>query len=85
MLASQWNPHVLVLPTMAIVVVAAALAAGRTRLLPLLAALASFVVQTHLGLGPAVLAVSGAATAILVARGPTSSVRNKARRAGGPF
>ena len=68
MLASQWNPHVLVLPTMAIVVVAAALAAGRTRLLPLLAALASFVVQTHLGLGPAVLAVSGAATAILAAR-----------------
>ena len=68
MLASQWNPHVLVLPTMAIVVVAAAISAGWFRLLPVLAALASFVVQTHLGLAPAVLAVSGAATAMLVVR-----------------
>ena len=38
MLASQWNPHVLVFPTMAIVVVAAAVAAGRIRWLPVLAA-----------------------------------------------
>jgi hypothetical protein len=68
MLASQWNPHVLVMPTMAIVVVAAAIAAGWFRLLPVLAALASFVVQTHLGLGPAVIAVSGAATAMLIVR-----------------
>ena len=68
MMASQWNPHVLVLPTMAIVVVAAAIAAGRILLLPVLVALASFVVQTHLGLGPAVIAVSGAATAMLVVR-----------------
>jgi hypothetical protein len=64
MLASQWNPHVLVLPMMAIVVVAAAVAGGRIRLLPVLAALASFVVQTHVGLGPAVLALSGVATAM---------------------
>ena len=68
MMASQWNPHVLVLPTMAIVVVAAALAAGWLSLLPVLVALASFVVQTHLGLGPAVIAVSGAATAMLIVR-----------------
>ena len=68
MMASQWNPHVLVLPTMAIVVVAAAIAAGSIRLLPVLVALASFVVQTHLGLGPAVIAVSGAATAMLIVR-----------------
>jgi hypothetical protein len=68
MLASQWNPHVLVLPVMAIVVVAAAVAAGRVWLLPVLAALASFVVQTHVGLGPAVLALSGAATAMVVLR-----------------
>jgi hypothetical protein len=68
MMASQWNPHVLVLPTMAIVVVGAAIAAGWIRLLPVLAALASFVVQTHLGLGPAVIAVSGAATATLIVR-----------------
>jgi hypothetical protein len=68
MLASQWNPHVLVLPIMAIVVVAAAIAAGRTGLLPVLAALASFIVQTHLGLAPAVVAVSGAATAAVAWR-----------------
>jgi hypothetical protein len=68
MLASQWNPHVLVLPVMAVVVVAAAVAAGHKRLLPVLAALASFVVQTHLGLGPAVVAVSAAATAMLALR-----------------
>jgi hypothetical protein len=68
MLASQWNPHVLVFPTMAIVVVAAAVAAGRIRWLPILAALASFVVQTHLGLGPAVVALSGAATAAVALR-----------------
>ena len=64
MLASQWNPHVLVLPVMAIVVVAAAVAAGRIGLLPVLAAFASFVVQTHVGLGPAVLALTGVATAM---------------------
>ena len=68
MLASQWNPHVLVFPTLAIVVVAAAVAAGRIRWLPVLAGLASFVVQTHLGLGPAVVALSGAATAAAALR-----------------
>ena len=80
MLASQWNPHVLVLPTMAIVVVAAAVAAGRIGLLPVLAALASFVVQTHLGLGPAVLALSGVATAIgRAARVPGSALDDAPR------
>jgi hypothetical protein len=68
MLASQWNPHVLVFPTMASVVVAAAIAAGQVRWLPVLAALASFVIQTHLGLGPAVVALSGAATAVVAIR-----------------
>jgi hypothetical protein len=68
MMASQWNPHVLVLPTMAIVGMAAAIAAGWIRLLPVLVALASFVVQTHLGVGPAVIAVSGAAAAMLAVR-----------------
>jgi hypothetical protein len=67
MLASEWNPHVLVLPTMAVIVAGAALVAGRTRLLPLLAALATFVVQTHLGLVPTVLAVSALAAAIGIA------------------
>jgi hypothetical protein len=68
MLASQWNPHVLVLPTMAIVVVSAAVAAGAIALLPVLAALVSFVVQTHLGLAPTVLAVAGIAVAFALVR-----------------
>ena len=64
MLASQWNPHVLVLPTMAIIVVSAAVASGSLSLLPVLAALVSFVVQTHLGLGPTVVATAGVAIAL---------------------
>jgi hypothetical protein len=68
MLASQWNPHVLVLPTMAIVVVAAAVAVGTIRLIAVLAALSSFVVQTHLGLGPAIAAMGGAAAAAVAIR-----------------
>jgi hypothetical protein len=80
MLASQWNPHVLVLPTMAIVVVAAAVAVGKIRLIPVLAALGSFVVQTHLGLAPAVAAIGGAAAAAVAvqayrSRGDESSAR----------
>jgi hypothetical protein len=65
MLASQWNPHVLVLPTMAIIVVGAGVASGSFALLPVLAALVSFVVQTHLGLGPTALATAGAAIALV--------------------
>jgi hypothetical protein len=65
MLASQWNPHVLVLPTMAIIVVGAGVASGSLALLPVLAALVSFVVQTHLGLGPTALATAGAAIALI--------------------
>jgi hypothetical protein len=64
MLASQWNPHVLVLPTMAIIVVGAAVAAGSLALLPVLAGLVSFVIQTHLGLGPTVLSTAGVAIAL---------------------
>jgi hypothetical protein len=72
MLASQWNPHVLVLPTMATIVASAAVAAGRVRLLPVVAALATFIVQTHLGFGPTVLAVGVAGAAIAAARAQRS-------------
>lgn len=60
---SQWNPHVLVLPTLAFVVVAAATAAGATGFIPLLIALGSFAAQTHLGLAPTVAALSVCALA----------------------
>jgi len=53
-LASPWTAHVPILPFLAFVPAAAAVAAGRTSLLPVTAFLASFVVQTNLALAPAV-------------------------------
>jgi hypothetical protein len=61
LLGSIWNPHVLVIPTMALIVIAAEAAAGRPRLLPLVALLASFAAQTHVGLVPTTLMISAAA------------------------
>jgi hypothetical protein len=61
---SQWNPHVLVLPMMAFMVVAAAVASGAIGLIPILFGLASFAVQTHLGLAPSVAAVGACALAV---------------------
>jgi hypothetical protein len=58
LLASPWNPHVVVLPLAALAVVAAAVASGDIGLLPLGVGLASFVMQTHLGVVPTTLAVS---------------------------
>jgi hypothetical protein len=49
-LSSAWNPHLPVLPFVALVVVSAAVATGDAPLLPLTAVVASFVAQTHLGL-----------------------------------
>ncbi len=58
LLVSPWNPHVVVLPLAALAVVAAAVASGDNGLLPLGVGLASFVMQTHLGVVPTALAVS---------------------------
>ncbi|HEX4565032.1 MAG TPA: hypothetical protein VH138_00320, partial [Vicinamibacterales bacterium] len=52
LLASPWTPHVTILPTIACLALAAAVASGRTRLLSLTAFVAAFVVQTDLALGP---------------------------------
>jgi hypothetical protein len=60
-LVSPWNPHVIVLPTMALIVVCAAILSGWAELLPLAAAIATFVAQTHLGVLPSVLVVSAIA------------------------
>lgn len=60
-LASPWNPHVIVLPTMALIVVCAAILTGWAELLPLAAAMATFVAQTHLGGLPTVAVVSAIA------------------------
>lgn len=57
LLVSPWNPHVIVLPLAALIVVAAAAACGDVGLLPLGLGLASFVMQTHLGVVPTALVV----------------------------
>ena len=53
-LASPWTAHVPILPFLTLAAAAAAIAAGRTRLLPTAVFIASFVVQTDLALAPAV-------------------------------
>jgi hypothetical protein len=58
MIASPWNPHVIVLPLMALLVSAAAIVAGWIELLPLAMLIGTFAVQTHLGVLPSVVAVS---------------------------
>src|SRR5262245_9561961 len=60
LLVSPWNPHVVVLSLAGLAVVAAAVASGDVGLLPLAVGLASFVMQTHLGVVPTALAVCAA-------------------------
>jgi hypothetical protein len=62
LVASQWNPHVVVLPIMALIVISAGMMTGRIWLLPAVALVATFIVQTHIGLAPTVLAVSAVGT-----------------------
>ena len=56
-LASPWNPHVTLLPTLALVVVTADVVAGRARMLPIVAILASLSGQAHIALMPSVVAL----------------------------
>jgi hypothetical protein len=67
MLTSPWNPHVIVLSTMALIVVSAAILSGSAELLPLAAAMATFVGQTHVGVLPTVLIVSAIASSAVLA------------------
>lgn len=64
MLVSVWNPHVIVLPMLAYLVVAAALAAtGRRVLLLWLVFVGTFLVQTHLAMTPIVVVAGAVAIA----------------------
>jgi hypothetical protein len=60
-LTSAWNPHVIVFAMMALIVAAADTIAGAASTLPVVAALASLVGQTHVALLPSALAVGGVA------------------------
>ena len=60
-ISSYWNPHVVMLPAAAFLVLSAALAAGRRGALPATALVGSFLVQTHISLAPYVLALGSGA------------------------
>lgn len=51
-----WNPAVTLLPLCVFLILCAGLACGRTRVLPIVAGLGSFLVQTHVGYLPCVAA-----------------------------
>jgi hypothetical protein len=61
LLTNEWNPNVLILPFATVLVLAPMAAAGHVAVLPLLALVASFVAQTHVGLVPCVVGVSAVA------------------------
>ena len=64
LLASSWNPHVGILP-MALLVVCAAAAPDAPWLLAWVIALASFVIQAHVGSALAAVVIAAAATAMV--------------------
>ena len=59
LMISAWNPHLLVLPFIALVIICAATIAGDAALLPVAVALASFASQAHVGLVPVTQALIG--------------------------
>jgi hypothetical protein len=65
-IASAWNPHVLILPLTCTVLFAAAAAAADTALLAVWVIAASFVVQSHAGLAPVVAALAAALAPALI-------------------
>jgi hypothetical protein len=72
-LASPWNPHIMILPMMLLVVLSAALASGELVLMPVVALVATVIVQTHVGPVPAVLALTGCSAAAAIVFTPRSS------------
>src|SRR5262249_42654789 len=66
-LTSAWNPHLVIFAMMALIVVAADTISGSAAMLPVVAALASLVGQTHVALLPSALAVGAASVIGVVA------------------
>jgi hypothetical protein len=65
---STWNPHVPIMPALALIPVCAAIAAGEVTLLPLAAVFASFSAQTHASLAPYSVGLPGVAVIVATAR-----------------
>jgi hypothetical protein len=68
-LASPWNPHVPIMPMVALVVAAAGAMSGTPGSLPLVAVLASLIAQTHVALLPPAVSIGCGALAVAVIRG----------------
>jgi hypothetical protein len=66
-LTSAWNPHLVVLAMMALIVAAADTASGAASTLPVVAALGTLVGQTHVALLPSALAIGAVAVVGAVA------------------
>lgn len=70
LLTSVWNPHILLLPYAALIIIGAVAASGRLAWLPLVTLLASFIAQTHVGLAPSALALAACTAAAGVWNAP---------------
>ena len=80
MFVSAWNPHVLVLPTAALVVVSAALASGQLSLAPFSIVIGSFCVQTHVALVPCVAALWAFTSVVIAIRTRLGEIETSAAR-----
>jgi hypothetical protein len=74
-IASFWNPHIVILPSAAFLVLSAAAAAGRGWALPIAVFVGSFLVQTHVSLAPYVAVLGAAALAAALWR-PKAAARS---------
>jgi hypothetical protein len=65
-----WNPAVTILPLGLFLILCAGVASGTTAAVPIVAALGSFLVQTHVGYAPCVATATLAAGALWLRHGP---------------
>ena len=65
---SAWNPHVAVFALIALIIATAEVVAGATSMLPAVAALASLIGQSHVGLLPPAIVLGGIAAVAAVVR-----------------
>src|SRR5262249_19270507 len=79
-LASPWNPHVVVIPLLALFILTSSALSGDSGCLPLTAVLASFIAQTHIGLAPVAVAFGILSFAAAIIAAPTSNAEQRARR-----
>lgn len=79
-ISSYWNPHIVILPAALYLVLVAAVAAGRHRALPLSVLVGSFLVQTHVSLGPYVVVLGSGALAAGASRSARMQTRDRSLR-----